>query len=62
MLTRKDELSFERNVHRDNDLRVSGMREFPSRGAMTEKAHRMMFRQSYELYKTNKSDDLVIRE
>ena len=30
-------LSFERNVERDNELRVSGGREFQSLGAMTEK-------------------------
>ena len=31
-------LSFERNVETDNELRVSGGREFQSLGAMTEKA------------------------
>ena len=31
-------LSFERNVERDNELWVSGGREFQSLGAMTEKA------------------------
>ena len=30
-------MSFERNVESDNKLRVSGEREFQSRGAMTEK-------------------------
>ena len=30
-------LSFERNVETDNELRVSGGREFQSLGAMTEK-------------------------
>ena len=31
-------LSFEQNVETDNELRVSGGREFQSLGAMTEKA------------------------
>ena len=31
-------MSFERNVGRDNELRLSGGREFQSSGAMTEKA------------------------
>ena len=31
-------LSFERNVESDNELRVSGGREFQGLGAMTEKA------------------------
>ena len=31
-------LSFERNVETNNELRVSGGREFQSLGAMTEKA------------------------
>ena len=31
-------LSFERNVETDNELRVSGGREFQSLGATTEKA------------------------
>ena len=31
-------MGFERNVESDNELRVSGGREFQSLGAMTEKA------------------------
>ena len=51
-------LSFERNVERDNELRVSGGREFQSLGAMTEKA--LLPRDGMD--RTNESDDLVDRE
>ena len=39
-------LSFERNVETDNELRVSGGREFQSLGAMTEKASNSVVYQS----------------
>ena len=34
----KAKMCFEQNVESDNELRVSGGREFPRLGAMTEKA------------------------
>ena len=55
-------LSFERNVERDNELRVSGGREFQSLGAMTEKALLPRDVWTYGMDRTDESDDLVDRE
>ena len=52
-------LSFERNVERDNELRVSGGREFQSLRAMTEKA---LLPRDVRTYRMDESDDLVDRE
>ena len=55
-------LSFERNVERDNELRVSGEREFQSLGAMTEKALFPRDVWTYGMDRTDESDNLVDRE
>ena len=55
-------LSFERNVETDNELRVSGGREFQSLGAMTEKAFLPRDVRTYGMDRTDESDDLVDRE
>ena len=55
-------LSFERNVETDNELRVSGGREFQSLGAMTEKAFIPRDVRTYGIDRTNESDDLVDKE
>ena len=55
-------LSFERNVETDNELRVSGEREFQSLGAMTEKALLPRDVQTYGMDRTDESDDLVDRD
>ena len=55
-------LSFERNVETDNELRVSGGREFQSLGAMTEKALLPRDVRTYGMDRTDESDDLVDRE
>ena len=56
-------LSFERNVERDNKLRVSGGREFQSLGAMTEKKALLPRDvRTYGMDRTDESDDLVDRE
>ena len=55
-------LSFERNVETDNELRVSGRKKFQSRGAMTEKALLPRDVRTYEMDRTDESDDLVDRE
>ena len=55
-------LSFEWNVETDNELRVSGGREFQSLGAMTEKAHLPRDVRTYGMDRTDESDDLVDRE
>ena len=55
-------LSFERNVETDNELRVSGGREFLSLGAMTEKAHLPRDVRTYGMDRTDESDDFVDRE
>ena len=55
-------LSFERNVETDNELRVSGGREFQSLGAMTEKALLPRDVQTYGMDRTDESDDLVDRK
>ena len=52
-------LSFERNVETDNELRVSGGREFKSLGAMTEKALLPRDVRTYGMDRTDESDDLV---
>ena len=52
-------LSFERNVETDNELRVSGGREFQSLGAMTEKALLPRDVRTYGMDRTDESDDLV---
>ena len=54
-------LSFERNVESDNELRVSGGREFQSLGAMTEKALFPRDVRTYGMDRTDESDDLVDR-
>ena len=54
-------LSFERNVETDNELRVSGGREFQSLGAMTEKALLPRDVRTYGIDRTDESDDLVDR-
>ena len=54
-------LSFERNVEPDNELRVSGGREFQSLGAMTEKALLPRDARTYGMDRTDESDDLVDR-
>ena len=54
-------LSFERNVETDNELRVSGGREFQSLGAMTEKALLPRDVRTYGMDRTDESDDLVDR-
>ena len=55
-------LSFERNVETDNELRVSGGREFQSLGAMTETALLPRDVRTYGMDRTDESDDLVDRE
>ena len=55
-------MSFERNVERDKELRVSGGREFPSPGAMTEKALLLRDVQTHGMDRTDESDDLVDNE
>ena len=55
-------LSFERNVETDNELRVSGGREFQSLGAMTEKALLPRDVRTFGMDRTDESDDLVDRE
>ena len=55
-------LSFERNVETDNELRVSGGREFQSLGAMTEKALSSRDVRRCGMDRTDESDDLVDRE
>ena len=55
-------LSFERNVETDNELRVSGGREFQSLGAMTEKALLPRDVRTYGMDRTDESDDLADRE
>ena len=55
-------LSFERNVETDNELRVSGGREFQSLGAMTEKALLTQRCSDIWMDRTDESDDLVDRE
>ena len=55
-------LSFERNVERDNELRVSGGREFQSLGAMTENALLPRDVWTYGMDRTDESDDFVDRE
>ena len=56
-------LSFERmNVGRDNEIRVSGGREFQSLGAMTEKTILPRDVRTYGMDRTDESDDLVDRE
>ena len=54
--------SFERNVETDNELRVSGGREFQSLGAMTEKALLPRDVRTYGMDRTDESDDFVDRE
>ena len=46
----------------DNELRVSGGREFQSLGAMTEKAFLPRDIRTYGMNKTDESDDLVDRD
>ena len=55
-------LSFERNVETDNELRVSGGREFQSLGAMTETALLPRDVRTYGMDRTDESDNLVDRE
>ena len=55
-------LSFEQNVERDNELWVSGGREFQSLGAMTEQALLLRDVRTYGMDRTDESDDLVDRE
>ena len=55
-------LSFERNVESDNELRVSGGREFQSLRAMTEKALLPRDVRTYGMDRIDESDDLVDRE
>ena len=54
-------MGFEWNVETDNELRVSGGREFQSLGAMTEKALLPRDVRTYGMDKTDESDDLVDR-
>ena len=53
-------LSFERNVETDNELQVSGVREFQSLGAMTGKAHLPRDVWTNGIDRTNESDNLVV--
>ena len=55
-------LTFEWNVETDNELRVSGGREFQSLGAMTENAFLTRDVRTYGMDRTDESDDLVGRE
>ena len=55
-------LSFERNVETDNELRVSGGREFQSLGAMTEKTRLQGDVRTYGMDRTDESEDFVHRE
>ena len=55
-------LSFERNVETDNELQVSGGREFQSLGAVTEEALLPRDVRTYGMDRTDDSDDLVDRE
>ena len=48
-------LSFDRNVETDNELRVSGGREFQNLGAMTEKAFLPRDVRTYEMDGTDDS-------
>ena len=52
-------MCFERNVERDNELRVAGGREFQSLGAMTGKAFLTRDVRTYGMDRTNESDNLV---
>ena len=52
-------LRFERNVERDNELRVSGAREFQSLGAMTGKV--LYSPRDVRMDRTDESDDLIDR-
>ena len=54
-------LSFERNVERDNELRVFGGREFQSIEVMTERALLPRDIRTYGMDRTDESDDLVDR-
>ena len=49
------------NVETDNELRVSGRREFQSLGAMTEKTLLPRDVWTYGIDRTDESDDLVER-
>ena len=55
-------MGFEWNVGTDNELRVSGGREFQSLGAMTENAFLPRDVRTYGMDRTDESDDLVCRE
>ena len=55
-------MCFEWNVDRDNELQVSGGREFQSHKAMTEKALLPRDAQTYGMDRTDESNDLVDRE
>ena len=58
-------MCFEHNVEKDNELLVSGGREFQSHRAMTEKALVLGDVRTYGIdrsHRTDESDDLVDRE
>ena len=55
-------LSCERNVETDNELRVSGGREFQSLGAMTGNALLPRDVWTYGMDRTDESDDFADRE
>ena len=55
-------LSFERNVETDNELRVSGGREFQSPWSNDRKGLLPRDVRTYGMDRTDESDDLVDRE
>ena len=55
-------LSLERNIGREDEFRVSGGREFQSRGPMTEKVLLPSDDQTYGMERTSESEDRVETE
>ena len=55
-------LSLERNIGREDEFRVSGGREFQSRGPMTEKALLPSDDLTYRMERTSESEDRVETE
>ena len=55
-------LSLERNISRDDELRVSGGSEFQTRGPMREKALLPSDDRTYVMERTSESEDRVETE
>ena len=55
-------MSLERNIGKEDEFRVSGGREFQSRGPMTEKALLPSDDWTYGMERTSESEDLVETE